>query len=66
MESHKADAAKLVLDGISIVTVLGALAEILPPIASLLTIIWMAIRIYETDTVQMILGKPPKKKDDSP
>ena len=29
----------------------------LPPIASLFTIVWLGIRIYETDTVQKLLGK---------
>lgn len=29
----------------------------LPPIASLFTIVWLGIRIYETDTVQKLLRK---------
>ena len=29
----------------------------LPPIASLFTIVWLGIRIYETDTVQRLLRK---------
>ena len=35
----------------------GALMEWLPAIASLFTIVWMAIRIYETDTVKRWFGK---------
>lgn len=57
-ETH--DAAKHVADGLATVTVLATLNEWLPPVASLLTIIWFAIRIYETDTVQRLLGR---KKD---
>jgi hypothetical protein len=49
-------------DAISIVTVLGTLAQVLPAIAALFTIIWTSVRIYETDTVQKLLGK---KKDGS-
>jgi hypothetical protein len=29
----------------------------LPPVASLFTIVWLGIRIYESDTVQNLLGK---------
>ena len=48
---------KLGVDGLSIVTVLGALAGILPAVAALFTIIWTAIRIYETKTVQRLIKK---------
>lgn len=60
-ETH--DAAKHVVDGVATITVLATLSEWLPPIASLLTIIWFAIRIYETDTVQRLVGR--KKDDDA-
>jgi hypothetical protein len=43
---------KHVIDGASIATVLGTLANILPAMAALFTIVWTAIRIYETKTVQ--------------
>jgi len=48
---------KHVIDGASIVTVLGTLANILPAMAALFTVIWTAIRIYETKTVQSWLTK---------
>lgn len=38
---------KHVVDTISGLTVLGTIAQILPAIAALLSIIWYAIRIYE-------------------
>jgi hypothetical protein len=46
------EGSKHVLDGLSLVTVLGTLVDILPAVAAAFTIIWTAIRIYETDTVQ--------------
>ena len=44
-------------DAISIITVVGTLAELLPAIAAILTIVWTAIRIWETDTVQRMFGR---------
>ena len=35
----------------------GAVVELLPAVASLFTIVWLGIRIYETDTVQRWLKK---------
>lgn len=46
------DNAKHFVDGLSIITVVGALAQWLPAIAALASLIWTAIRIYETKTVQ--------------
>jgi hypothetical protein len=51
------EASKYIIDALSFVTVLGTLAEMLPSIAALFTIIWTAIRIYETRTVQKWIGK---------
>jgi hypothetical protein len=34
-----------------------ALAAWLPPVASLFTIVWLGLRIYESDTVKGLLGK---------
>jgi hypothetical protein len=56
------ETAKTTVDAISIVTVVGTLAEVLPAVAALFTIIWTALRIYETDTVQKLFGK--KKVED--
>jgi hypothetical protein len=51
------ETAKIAGDVLSIATLLGSLASILPAVAALLTIIWTAIRILETDTVRNLLGK---------
>lgn len=47
---HAADAA-------SVVTVVGTIAGWLPSVAALFTVIWTGIRIYESKTVQRLLGK---------
>lgn len=57
------ETAKAAGDAVSIVTVVGTLAEVLPAVAALLTIIWTGFRIYETETVQRWLGKSDVKKD---
>lgn len=61
MTEHIAESVKATGDIISVVTVLGTLAQILPAIAALLTIVWTCFRIYETKTVQGWLGKTPKE-----
>jgi hypothetical protein len=54
---HMDDAAKHVVDAISIATVLGTLADMLPSVAAAFTIIWTGIRIWETDTVKRWTGR---------
>lgn len=62
---HVNETTKTVGDAVSIVTVVGTLANILPAIAALLTIVWTGIRIYETPTIQSLFGKKVEdvKKD---
>jgi hypothetical protein len=60
MKDHLSENTKHIIDFASVATVLGALVEVLPAIAAIFTIVWTAIRIYETDTIQGLLGK---KKD---
>jgi len=52
---------KYVIDALSLVTVLGTLMDMLPSIGAIFTIVWTAIRIYETKTVQGWLGKKDAK-----
>lgn len=62
---HTAETTKQAIDAISVFTVVGTLSDLLPPMAALVTIIWTGIRIFETKTVQKMLGKsPPKDQDD--
>ncbi len=35
----------------------GTVMEVLPAIASLFTIVWMALRIWETETVKKLIGR---------
>jgi hypothetical protein len=51
------EASKHMIDFASVLTVLGTLADMLPAVAAVFTIVWTAIRIYETKTVQRWLGK---------
>lgn len=55
--------AKTVGDLVSAGVVVAAILQWLPAVAALLTIVWTAIRIYETDTVQRLVAgrrKPAK------
>jgi hypothetical protein len=53
------DAIKVAADGLSIGTVVATLFGWLPQIAALASLVWTAIRIYETKTVQRWLGREP-------
>lgn len=55
--AHLDESLKHVVDGLSVVTVLGTLVDMLPSIAAVFTIVWTGIRIYETDTVQRMVGR---------
>jgi hypothetical protein len=48
---------KEVLDVAAASTAVMTLAAWLPPVASLFTIIWLGLRIYESDTVQKLIHK---------
>ena len=51
------DTVKHIMDGISVVTAVGTITNMLPAVAALFTILWTGIRIYESETVQKLLGK---------
>lgn len=42
----------------------GTLAQLLPAIAALFTIIWTGLRIYESKTVQRLVHPKTVKKED--
>ena len=52
------------MDNISILAGIGVLAQLLPTLFSLVSIIWFSIRIWESDTVRG-LTKRQKKPDAS-
>ena len=53
------EGTKQVVDAVSVLTVVGTIGDVLPPLAALFTLVWTAIRIYETKTVQRMLGRNP-------
>lgn len=63
MTEASSETVKHAVDALSIVTVVGTLVDMLPSIAAIFTIVWTAIRIYETDTVQSLFGR--KGADDA-
>lgn len=61
--NHISESTKSIGDAASVVTVVGTLADILPSLAAIFTIIWTGVRIYETNTVQKLLGKKNESED---
>ena len=57
------ESTKQVIDVISFGTVLGTISAILPPLSALFTIVWVGIRIWETDTVQELVGRKRRRDD---
>jgi len=55
--SSWSETVKHAIDGLSVVTAIGTLTKMLPAVAAVFTILWTGIRIYESDTVQKLLGK---------
>jgi hypothetical protein len=56
---------KEMLDVAAASTAILSMAAWLPPTASILTIIWLGIRIYESDTVQKIVNGTKNKTLDN-
>jgi hypothetical protein len=63
MTDHDQETLKHILDGASIITVIGTIVEFLPAVSAVLSIIWVTIRIWETDTVQKLAYR--KKEEDA-
>ncbi len=61
MTEHAHEQTKHLVDGLSFLTVLGTLTDMLPSIAALFTTVWTGIRIWETDTVQNLFGRKGNK-----
>jgi|TARA_B110000902_G_C13955915_1_gene455481 hypothetical protein len=54
------EATKDMVDVLAASTGVLSLASYLPPLASLFTIIWLGLRIFESDTVQRLIGRRKK------
>lgn len=55
------ESAKIALDGMAGLVVLGTLTSFLPPFAAFLAIIYTMIRIWETETVKGMTGRLPPR-----
>ena len=51
---------KQVIDVVAASTGVMSMVAWLPPLASLFTIIWLGIRIYETETVKKLINRKQK------
>ena len=58
------ETTKHLIDLSAIFTVIGTMMSWLPLVASLFTIVWMGIRIWETKTVQKLFGKKEVNEDE--
>ena len=65
MKDATHETGKLILDGLSVATVIGTLVDMLPSIAAVFTIVWTGIRIWETDTMQRVLKRGQDAKSQS-
>ena len=59
LEAHNAmhEEAKTIVDGVAVSGGIATLVGWLPDITALLTIIWLILRIWESDTVQGWVNK---------
>lgn len=55
MKNGISDNIRHIADGAGGIVAFGALFDLLPDVAALLSVIWFAIRIYESKTVQRLL-----------
>lgn len=51
---------KHIADGVAAVAAFGTLVQILPPLASLLTVVWMSLRIYDWFEARLSGERLPK------
>jgi hypothetical protein len=62
MPSHFSETTKHAVDAVAVGTTVATIMSWLPAAAALITIIWTSIRIWETDTVQILFNRKPLKK----
>ena len=56
---------KTAIDGLAVTGTVATMAGWLPPLASALTIVWLSIRIWESDTIQGIRGRKGNSDGDA-
>ena len=57
LDNTMQEEAKTVMDSLAVGGTVATLAGWLPSVASLFTIVWLALRIWESDTVQRIVRR---------
>jgi len=58
--NHLGDNVKHIADGLAVAAAFGTLVQFLPPLASLLTIVWMSLRIYDWLEARFLGGRLPR------
>jgi hypothetical protein len=58
--NYLGDNVKHIADGVAAVAAFGTLLQFLPPLASLLTIVWMTLRIYDWFEARLSGGRLPR------
>ena len=59
--NYLGDNVKHIADGIAAAAAFGTLLQFLPPLASLLTIVWMSLRIYDWFEARLLGERLPKE-----
>lgn len=54
------EGGKHALDALAALTVVGTLAQILPPLAAALSIVWLTLQIYGWIETRVKAAKPPQ------
>ena len=57
--------AKTIVDGVAVSGGIATLAGWLPDLTALLTIVWLSLRIWESDTVRRMVGHGRKQGSES-
>lgn len=58
--NHLGENVKHIADGIAAAAAFGTLLQFLPPLASILTIVWMTLRIYDWVEARFLGERLPK------
>jgi len=56
------DQVKSAADYTSVGVIFGAWVEVLPHVAAFLSIAWMGIRVFETRTIQRLIGRKVRSR----
>jgi hypothetical protein len=57
------ESTKQIIDAGAGVVTIGAILEMVPEITAVLSLIWVVIRILETETIKNVINKCTKKDD---